>query len=163
MFWHPYHPLPTPLSIGTVLRASWSLSRCRMFVMICSCIHGIPYTLTLQTHSLQLEAVHLCDLRPRLLSSENAGRPPLSALSQGIWTFTHRRTWSILVTWSLRLAQLTAWQTNAEIRFDDKTSGYAMVVHGRPQTPQIQVFGGHRAPWGRTAPIFYGTQLDPDM
>ena len=38
------------------------------------------------------------------------------------------------------------------------TSGYAMVVHGRPKTPKIslQVFWGHPAPAprGRTAPIF---------
>ena len=34
------------------------------------------------------------------------------------------------------------------------TSGYAMVVHGRPKTPKIQVFGGHPAPRGNTAPIF---------
>ena len=45
----------------------------------------------------------------------------------------------------------------------DETSGYAMVVHGRPKTPKIQVLGGHPAHRGRTAPIFYGTQLDPDM
>ena len=43
------------------------------------------------------------------------------------------------------------------------TSGYAMVVHGRPKTPKIQLFGGHPAPRGRTAPIFWGTQLHPDM
>jgi len=43
------------------------------------------------------------------------------------------------------------------------TSGYAMVVHSRPKTPKIQVFLGHPAPRGRRAPIFYGTQLDPDI
>jgi len=34
------------------------------------------------------------------------------------------------------------------------TSGYAMVVHGRPKTPKNTSFGGHPAPRGRTAPIF---------
>jgi len=43
------------------------------------------------------------------------------------------------------------------------TRGYAMVVYRRPKTPKIEVFWGHPAPMGRTAPIFYGTQLDPDM
>jgi len=32
-----------------------------------------------------------------------------------------------------------------------------------PETPKMQVFRGHPAPMGRTAPIFYGTQLDPDI
>jgi len=32
-----------------------------------------------------------------------------------------------------------------------------------PQTLKIQVFRGHAAPRGRTAPIFYGTQLDSDV
>ena len=32
-----------------------------------------------------------------------------------------------------------------------------------PKPPKIQVFRGHPAPRGRTAPIFYGTQLDPDI
>jgi len=32
-----------------------------------------------------------------------------------------------------------------------------------PQTPKIQVFRGHPGPRGRTAPIFYGTQLDLDI
>ena len=31
------------------------------------------------------------------------------------------------------------------------TSGYAMVVHGRPKTPKNTSFGGHPAPMGRTA------------
>jgi len=32
-----------------------------------------------------------------------------------------------------------------------------------PKTPKNTSFlGGHPAPRGRTAPIFYGTQLDPD-
>jgi len=35
-----------------------------------------------------------------------------------------------------------------------KTSGYAMVVHGRPKTPKNTVFWGHPTPRGRTAPIF---------
>jgi len=35
------------------------------------------------------------------------------------------------------------------------TSGYAMVVHGRPKTPKNTSFlGGHPAPRGRTSPIF---------
>jgi len=38
-----------------------------------------------------------------------------------------------------------------------------MVVHGRPKTPKYKFFGGHSAPKGPTAPIFWGTQLDPDM
>jgi len=32
-----------------------------------------------------------------------------------------------------------------------------------PKTPKIQVFRGHPAHRGRTAPIFSGTQLDPDI
>jgi len=32
-----------------------------------------------------------------------------------------------------------------------------------PKPLKIQVFRGHPAPRGRTAPIFYGTQLDPDI
>jgi len=32
-----------------------------------------------------------------------------------------------------------------------------------PQAPKIQVFRGHLAPRGRTAPIFKGTQLDQDI
>ena len=32
-----------------------------------------------------------------------------------------------------------------------------------PKTPKILVFRGHPAPMGRTAHIFYGTQLDPDI
>jgi len=33
-----------------------------------------------------------------------------------------------------------------------------------PQTPKnTSFFRGHPAPMGRTAPIFYGTQLDPDI
>jgi len=33
-----------------------------------------------------------------------------------------------------------------------------------PKTPKkIQVFWGHPTPSGRTAPVFYGTQLDPDI
>jgi len=34
-----------------------------------------------------------------------------------------------------------------------KTSGYAMVVHGRPQTPKIQVLGGRTAP-GVVQPLY---------
>jgi len=34
---------------------------------------------------------------------------------------------------------------------------------GAPKPLKIQVFRGHPAPRGRTAPIFYGTQLDPDI
>ena len=34
------------------------------------------------------------------------------------------------------------------------TSGYAMVVHGRPKTLKNTSFWGHPAPRGRTAPIF---------
>jgi len=34
------------------------------------------------------------------------------------------------------------------------TSGYAMVVHGRPKPLKIQVFWGHPATRGRTDPIF---------
>jgi len=43
------------------------------------------------------------------------------------------------------------------------------VVHGRgcnlraPKLLKIQVFRGHPALRGRTASIFYGTQLDPDI
>jgi len=37
------------------------------------------------------------------------------------------------------------------------------VQSASPKTPKIQVFKGHPAPRGRTAPIFQGTQLDPDM
>ena len=32
-----------------------------------------------------------------------------------------------------------------------------------PKSLKIQVFRGHPAPRGRTAHIFYGTQLDPDI
>jgi len=32
-----------------------------------------------------------------------------------------------------------------------------------PKTPKNTIFGGQQAPRGRTAPIFYGTKLDPDM
>jgi len=33
-----------------------------------------------------------------------------------------------------------------------------------PKTPKnTSFFRGHPAPRGRTAPIFYGTQLDPDI
>ena len=39
--------------------------------------------------------------------------------------------------------------------FSTDTSGYAMVVHGRPKTPKnTRFFGGDPAPRGRTAPIF---------
>jgi len=34
---------------------------------------------------------------------------------------------------------------------------------GAPKPLKIQVFRGHPAPRGRTAPIFWGTQLDPDI
>ena len=46
---------------------------------------------------------------------------------------------------------------------EDEIGGYDTVVHGRPKTPKNTSFWGHPAPRGRTAPIFYGTQLDPDM
>ena len=32
-----------------------------------------------------------------------------------------------------------------------------------PKTPKNKFFRGHPAPRGRTAPIFKGTQLDPDI
>ena len=32
-----------------------------------------------------------------------------------------------------------------------------------PKPLKIQVFWGHPAPRGRAAPIFQGTQLDPDV
>jgi len=32
-----------------------------------------------------------------------------------------------------------------------------------PKTPKNTSFRGHPAPRGRTVPIFYGTQLDPDI
>jgi len=32
-----------------------------------------------------------------------------------------------------------------------------------PKTHKIQVFRGHPAPRGRTAPIFWGIQLDADV
>jgi len=32
-----------------------------------------------------------------------------------------------------------------------------------PKTPKNTSFRGHPAPRGRTAPIFYGTQLDSDI
>ena len=32
-----------------------------------------------------------------------------------------------------------------------------------PKTPKTSFFRGHPAPMGRTAPIFQGTQLDPDV
>ena len=32
-----------------------------------------------------------------------------------------------------------------------------------PKTPKTTSFRGHPAPRGHTAPIFYGTQLDPDI
>jgi len=40
------------------------------------------------------------------------------------------------------------------IQLKEWTSGYAMVVHGRPKPLKIQVFGGHPSHRGRTAPIF---------
>jgi len=52
---------------------------------------------------------------------------------------------------------------NHTITIKDGTSGHAMVVHSRPKTPKNTSFWGHPAPRGRTAPVFYGTQLDPDM
>ena len=50
-----------------------------------------------------------------------------------------------------------------------RSSGYAAwftagVQSASPKTPKNTRFlGGHPAPRGRTAPIFYGTQLDPDI
>jgi len=44
-----------------------------------------------------------------------------------------------------------------------KTSGYATWFTAAPKPLKIQGFGGHPAPRGRRASIFYGTQLDPDM
>jgi len=42
-------------------------------------------------------------------------------------------------------------------------SGYAMVVHGRPKTPKIQVFWGSPSPQKSYSPYILGDTLDPDM
>ena len=42
-----------------------------------------------------------------------------------------------------------------------KTSGYAMVVHGCPQTPKIQVFWGSPSPQGAHSPYILGDTTRP--
>jgi len=48
-------------------------------------------------------------------------------------------------------------------RVEKETSGYATWFTAASKPLKIQVFRGHPAPTGRTAPIFYGTQLDPGI
>ena len=42
-----------------------------------------------------------------------------------------------------------------------RTSGYAMVVHGRPQTPKIQVFWGSPSPQWSHSPYILGDTTKP--
>ena len=62
-----------------------------------------------------------------------------------------------LTTWTLAMTAL--WINNPGFDTDHRHRG-GMLTKTQPPT-ELQI--GHPAPRGRTAPIFQGTQLDPDI
>jgi len=62
----------------------------------------------------------------------------------------------------IRLFLITSYEFTVES--DSKiveTSGYAMVVHGRPKTPKMQVFWWSPSPQGSYSPYILGDTTRP--